>query len=297
MSNKIYSIDENSLDIIDSEDKAYFLGFFFADGHNSSKNEICITIQERDGYILNNFLRILKSNHTIKRKEINGRTYSELRITNKKLSNRLRDIGANSNKTFNARFPSQISDNLTRHFIRGFLDGDGSIDCNNPRVSFVGTYDMMADLQLIVESMMGIKGYIVEDLRSEKIYYYNIYGGKKCEEFLNHLYTDSNIYLHRKYKKYLSLKNRNKDGWELRRYKYGNNGMSKESVSDKVINYLKDDSNTEYNKRNLLSMFINNDRLNKANIAYHINKIIDKAKYIDGIDIKNGYGKIKVSRK
>jgi hypothetical protein len=117
MSNRIYIIDDNALDIIDSEDKAYFLGFFFADGHNSNKNEICISVQERDEYILNNFLHILKSNHVIKRKEIGGNNYSEIRITNKKLSNRLRDIGANSNKTFNARFPSQINDSLVRHFI------------------------------------------------------------------------------------------------------------------------------------------------------------------------------------
>lgn len=298
MSNrKKYKINENSLDEINNEEKAYFLGFFFADGHNSNRNDICITIKDEDKYILKEFLKILESNHPIKSKCIGRNKYSEFRITNKSLSNRLRELGINSNKTVGAKFPNYIEDNLIRHFIRGFMDGDGSIDANNPRVQFIGTFNMMKSLQLIIESETGIKGVVKEEDRSDKIYYFCIYGGKKCESFLDYLYSDSKIYLLRKFERYTLLKNRSKDGWLRRREAYGENGISIDSIADRIIDFIINDYEVEYNKYELLSMFLCENKLNKANISYHIKKVINVSRNICSIEIINKYGKIAVNRK
>ena len=48
-----YALDEHILDVIDTEEKAYFLGFFYADGYNAKyKREITITLNEDDEDIL-----------------------------------------------------------------------------------------------------------------------------------------------------------------------------------------------------------------------------------------------------
>ena len=46
-------MDEKYFDNIDTQNKAYTLGFLFADGYNSiSKSTVSMALQESDGYIL-----------------------------------------------------------------------------------------------------------------------------------------------------------------------------------------------------------------------------------------------------
>jgi hypothetical protein len=54
-----YELNENYFDVIDSHDKAYILGFLFADGcNNPKKYTISISLQEEDKDILEK-MRIL----------------------------------------------------------------------------------------------------------------------------------------------------------------------------------------------------------------------------------------------
>ena len=62
-----YNFNTHFLDEIDSEEKAYFVGFLYADGNNYEKTKtVKLEIQERDRAILERFLKILDSNHPIK---------------------------------------------------------------------------------------------------------------------------------------------------------------------------------------------------------------------------------------
>src|SRR6185436_15958506 len=51
-----YSLNENYFNTVDTEDKAYFLGLFYADGYNRRKDGYCgIQLQSDDSYILEKF--------------------------------------------------------------------------------------------------------------------------------------------------------------------------------------------------------------------------------------------------
>ena len=59
---QVYGINEDYFDVIDSEDKAYFLGLLFADGCNircGGKHIVRIRLQEKDKYILDRFKVIM----------------------------------------------------------------------------------------------------------------------------------------------------------------------------------------------------------------------------------------------
>ena len=60
-----YTLNENYFDIIDTPNKAYILGFLYADGSNTeSKCTISMSLQEEDGYILEKYVkRLVAKNH------------------------------------------------------------------------------------------------------------------------------------------------------------------------------------------------------------------------------------------
>ena len=56
--NRKFELDEHILDIIDTEEKAYFLGFMYSDGYVSSKGYIRIVIHKKDIDILKKFVKM-----------------------------------------------------------------------------------------------------------------------------------------------------------------------------------------------------------------------------------------------
>lgn len=59
-----------------------------------------------------------------------GNTYYRVFITSKKLAEDLTKYGCHSNKTYDLTFPNKkifANEDLIRHFIRGYFDGDGSV--------------------------------------------------------------------------------------------------------------------------------------------------------------------------
>ena len=67
VSKRIYSLNEYSFDIIDSKEKAYVLGLFFADGYNSEKEgKIKITLLEQAKDILEKAEKVFETNRPLK---------------------------------------------------------------------------------------------------------------------------------------------------------------------------------------------------------------------------------------
>ena len=130
-----YKVDIDFFKCINTEEKAYILGFICADGH-ISEDRLVITVAEKDLDILEKIRGAMHSNHPIKKiKRINPYnktdrkqlTLVELMIGRKELVEPLFNMGLSSNKTYtlNGDILKYIPKYLMRDFLRGYFDGDG----------------------------------------------------------------------------------------------------------------------------------------------------------------------------
>lgn len=118
---------------IDTEEKAYWLGFLTADGYvQDLKDSIELCLAEIDKEHIEKFKRDIESSHKIGKKtvKLNDKLFNAYRISikDKQMANDLRKYGFTSNKSYDAYIPiDQINNKFINHYIRGFFDGDGSI--------------------------------------------------------------------------------------------------------------------------------------------------------------------------
>ena len=216
-----YSLDENYFNIVDTEDKAYFLGLLYADGYNyEERSEILLQLQELDIDILKKFNFYLKSNKPLqfkKSKKESCQNSNRIAISSKKISKRLVELGCPQAKTFKLSFPieEQVPQNLLRHFVRGYFDGDGSFGIYKIKnrknsfayiVSVTSTEEFCKGLQLFLFKELEKQYSIFDDHKMKCIKF----GGRNTTyKFLDWLYKDANVFLERKYKKYIGGKNEN----------------------------------------------------------------------------------------
>ena len=210
--NRKYYFNEYYLDEIDSEEKAYFLGFVYADGsHNIDRHELRINISKDDDDLLKMFYELFECDKEIKyihNKQYN-KDYAMFAVQSNHFSDQLLKLGVMANKSFKVTFPSFLSEDLIRHFIRGYFDGDGCIGLSQR--GWKSTSVQLAGNQSFLSS---IKEIIYKDTeKSMKLYKHtnsNIFSLQSGGVFnvyaiLNYLYKDSNIYLQRKYQRYLDF--------------------------------------------------------------------------------------------
>lgn len=125
--------DETFFEIIDSEEKAYFLGLIYADGFvSSSKGSFGISLQEEDSYIIEQLKESLKFGGSVKnvgRKKPHHKDRFRIDVSSTKMLRDLSKLGVVDNKSLILKFPNkeQVPRNLMNHFLRGVFDGDGSI--------------------------------------------------------------------------------------------------------------------------------------------------------------------------
>lgn len=197
---KLY-VEESYFKSIDTEDKAYFLGLMYADG-SVSKNAFYLKLKDQD--IIQEFKKYLKTEVDVK---IINNQYS-LTICRQSMCNDLINQGCYINKTRTIRFPL-LDEKLIRHFIRGFYDGDGSLILNANRshncLNFTsGSLEFLQQLQDVLKDISITNGGISKE-RNHEVWHLR-YGGKQVHIILDWLYNSSNLYLKRKYNKYLLSK-------------------------------------------------------------------------------------------
>jgi len=207
-----YTLDETFFDKIDTEGKAYMLGFLYADGYNNEKRRtIQICLQERDKEILEKFKFLLKSNSPIHISEQKNKKYVSLAITSGKISDNLVKYGCMQAKTFKIKFPTFLEEDLLRHFIRGYVDGDGYIgyygECNRFELSITSTKEFCEELANILVDKFGVHHAIRtrHPENNNNIRTLRITRKKDVINCINLFYKDATVYLERKYNKYLEI--------------------------------------------------------------------------------------------
>lgn len=210
-----YYVNQDYFENIDNEWKSYWLGFLFADGcvtikrnsKNSNKMDynLDLTLCEKDYSHIEKFKNSLQNDSPIKEKNIrfNDKNIKSYRITicNKKICEDLNNIGCTPKKTFSVKFPN-INEDLIRHFIRGYFDGDGCIHINikNNTVCFsiIGTYDMLN----YIKNYFNDNNIKCKISKNKNIYELRCNNKYDVGEIYKLLYKESNICLDRKLKKF-----------------------------------------------------------------------------------------------
>lgn len=197
-----YNIDETFFDVIDTEEKAYFLGFLYADGCNATnRNAVTLSLKDDDKEILEKLNSLLQPEKPLGYRK-SGQT--TLLISNKHISQRLVELGCHRAKTYTLVFPSekQVPKHLVRHFVRGYFDGDGWV--GEKAICIVSTLNFCNSLSEILKEQLGINCYIRarHPERKNNIRMLEL-SNKSARKFLNWIYKDSNIHLQRKYERYL----------------------------------------------------------------------------------------------
>jgi hypothetical protein len=198
-----YNFDEDYFESIDTEDKAYFLGFIVADGSVSSiSNVIQITQKETD--ILYEFKKYTNSEGNVFTSK--SRNISSFGLSSAKTKSDLEKLGIHSNKTMVVKYPN-IPDNLHNHFMRGVFDGDGCISIHHDKrdnsdrgqVNICsGSYDFIKEYYDKLVEFANLSG--KNKIRCPKGTYYVIdWGGlTDVENIYYFLYKDANVFLKRK---------------------------------------------------------------------------------------------------
>lgn len=210
----LYPANENFFNEIDTEAKAYILGFLYADGNNyigktNHSNEISISLKETDFLILEKIKNLLSPATQLKYKN----SYCLLKINSKHISNQLTNLGCVPNKSLILKYPNFISDELTHHFIRGYFDGDGSIykktKDNDWGWQITSTNDFCKSVDKIIKKELNINTYLrVCKPETNKITSTLATGGNlQVFKVLEWLYKDATIYLERKFNRYLQMSN------------------------------------------------------------------------------------------
>ena len=209
---RIHQLRQDYFDKIDTQEKAYLLGLLFADGCNTSKfisldlldEELVIAF--RDSICPSKtqpvFIRIAQKNSY----GPGGRSVFCCRPTSVYLCQSLARQGMVPKKSLILKFPGTdvVPEELQRHFIRGYFDGDGCVSFTFERRCpsyakfswrMVGTKDFLSVVGEVVKKATNVN-YSIRKMRS--IFDLYISGNRQVSLVRDWMYADSTISLKRK---------------------------------------------------------------------------------------------------
>ncbi|MDA2299622.1 hypothetical protein PDN43_10210 [Bacillus cereus] len=165
-----------------SNNMAYILGFIAADGVIQKENQ-CVSISQKESYILEDIKKELKTNQPLYQNKKTG-VYM-LNINSKVIKDDLMNIhGIMPCKSFNIEFPL-VPEEYLHHFVRGYFDGDGYVKYETYTVDFVGgSYNFMNSLHQILQN----RNLRADLLNQNKHYRVILSGRKSIQLFSNWIY-------------------------------------------------------------------------------------------------------------
>jgi len=205
-----YKLNDNYFSVIDSDNKAYWLGFLYADG-SMIENNFCAKLELNtfDTLAIDLFRQDLGTDYPLSHRRSPYCNYHDspntpnmcgVKITNKNMFNDLCKLGCVPNKSKILTFPSDdvVPREFKRSFLRGFTDGDGSVNYTTSngkreyRISWCGTSKMME----------GIKEYLfacgfntkskVANVKDREDWFaeFQVGGNKLARSIINYIYQE-----------------------------------------------------------------------------------------------------------
>ena len=209
-----YQYQQDIFEIIDTAEKAYWLGFLAADGCNYQREKnasVIINIHQKDIEHLEKFKQFCHTDAEIK-SYIGYEGYSnqtpmcKIVLNSKKISNDLVEKGIVPNKNLILK-PPKISKEFYKPFILGYFDGDGSISktsqYNNYSISIQGTKEILTWICEILNWDAKLEKRNINS--NNNSYYIRCGGTNKPYLILNQLYNSCETHLDRKFNIYKTL--------------------------------------------------------------------------------------------
>ncbi len=240
-----------------SHDLAYFLGFLMADGHLSNKGGhhymISFELSPKDINILEWITDKICPNkpitHTKKYYKKNNTTYSavRLRIFNKKIYNRIIDIGVPEQKTGNEIIPNKLPNNFMSSFVCGYFDGDGCIYIRQKNQYYTRIYCANEKFLLGIQTHLGDIGFM------ESKYCKNMYLYTLCMctndsiKFREYIYKHRGFCLKRKHDKLHTKFELHSTFWTQEQEEYLINHYRSQTLIE-TVSYLNRTISSIYNK-------------------------------------------------
>jgi len=175
---------------IDSEEKAYWLGFLTADGCITTGNRVTLNLAMQDCEHLYKFKRALDATQMVSENQHS----CSLVICSPEMASDLAMHGILPNKTFSTRVAS-VPFELVRHYWRGVIDGDGFIARGKAVLTLCGDYEVVSGFQAFVLSLCPVVRAKV--LKSENIYTFSL-GKPATQCIVRVMYRDATVALERK---------------------------------------------------------------------------------------------------
>ena len=205
-----YAVDEAFFDVINTEEKAYWLGFLTADG-TIRENVVMLALQERDIDHLYKYTSSLRSKHpiTLKENTLAGETYrcAQVSIGSSRLATALKRLGVAERKSFTVRPCEYVPDHLISHYWRGVFDGDGyitqkgsgSFGARQWIVGLVGNREIVSGFETFMQQCLDWKARVEPDKPGSHIFKVRYNGVALPQAVLYILYTNAIVFLERKY--------------------------------------------------------------------------------------------------
>ncbi len=222
-------VDENYFETW-SPSMAYLLGFILADGcviqgtYKGYSDALKFGVQLRDRDILETIRRELRSEHSISI----VRNAAHFCITSQKIVDDLKRLGISYRKSLRENVPN-VPQQFIAHFIRGIVDGDGSLwldDKNYPTLSVCGGKTTLSFISEHFFKKFGLHSALTKCsyLEEAQNYLYQIsYRCNSAQTLIEYLYRDADIFLNRKYATAMrclscKIKMKNNDEYRLKKY-------------------------------------------------------------------------------
>lgn len=208
--NRTLSVNTDTFKVIDTPEKAYWLGFLYADGYVSESNSVLeLTLKESDKEHVETFRDFMMSDAKVyeRKSKIKGEIFTSYRVSicSQQVVSDLVQQGCYQNKSLTLEPPTNVPSELIRHFIRGYFDGDGCVYKihNGNAINFVGTQPMLEWIQ----KEIGV--YPKKLAPCGNAYQFSFKAKNSVTYFYNYIYDQATVFLPRKKNKFVlpSMKN------------------------------------------------------------------------------------------
>jgi hypothetical protein len=225
---RTHFFNQDYFEKIDTSDKAQILGFLYADGCIYGSN-LTVALKLDDKQYLLDILSKFNAPHKLLKTRsswshlgpnktiIISKDQCRFSLSSRKLTNDCEKLGLIPRKSWaNCSMPNEsvLSKELRRYFIKGVLEGDGTINLSKPwngdgrnrtalkaRVGWCGSEKLMTDIRDIILNELNINTKIFKKGNSNSCFYITYSRISDVKKLLEWLYSDSQFHMERKFQK------------------------------------------------------------------------------------------------